>query len=97
MAVDFPGVGSFRIEFGHMLRTLENRFEIAVDDEWNLELVLPMIEPHKSILFGNVYSHHFVVFPIFKVLVPGCFAVKSLNVVQAEVLSVPVATIATPE
>ena len=58
-----------------------------MDDEWKIELVLPMMEPHKEILFGHVYSHRFMVYTKFEVLVSGCFTVKSLEAVQAEVLS----------
>ena len=40
MAVDFPGIGTIKIEFGLILRTLENHFKVSINDEGNLELVL---------------------------------------------------------
>ena len=64
-------------------------------DEENSELVLPTMESHEGILFRHVCPHCFMVYAIFEVLVPGCFAVKSLEAVQAEVLLVPITTIAT--
>ena len=52
MAVDFSGVGSFRIEFSLILRTLENYFKVSIDDdEWNSELVLSTMKSHEGILF----------------------------------------------
>ena len=51
----------------------------------------------KKILLGHVYSHHFMVYAIFKVLVPGCFTGKSLEAVQVKVLMVSIATIAAPK
>ena len=54
-------------------------------------------EPHEGIWFVHVYPHCFMVSPIFEVLVPGCFAVKSLEAVQAEVLLVLVLTVVTCE
>ena len=66
---------------------MENCLEVSVDDERNLELVLPTMESHERIWFGHVDLHHFVVSAIFEVFVPGLFTVESLEVVQAEVLS----------
>ena len=90
MMVNFSGVGSFRIEFGLILQTLEICFKVSIDDEANLELVLLTVESHKGILLGHVNPHCFVVYVIFEVFVPGLFAGKSL-------VLVPIATIAAPE
>ena len=81
MAVDFPGVGSFSIEFGLILQTLKNCFKVSIDKEKNSELVLHTIKSNKGILLRNVYLHHLMVYAIFEVLVPGCLAVKSLKAV----------------
>ena len=99
--VDFFGIGSFRIEchcpFGLILQTLENCFKINIDDKWNLELVLPTMEPHEGICFKHVYSNCFVVFAIFEVLVPGHFAVESLEADQAEVVFMLVLAVTASE
>ena len=58
---------------------------------------LPAMESHEGIWFGHVCPHHFMVFAMLKVLVPGLFTVASSEAVQAEVLSVSVAAIATPK
>ena len=97
MAVDFSHVGSFRIEFGLILQTLSNDFKVDVDDEGNLEWVLPTMEFHRGIFFRHIYPYHFVVYAISEVLVPGPFTVKSLEAVQAEVLSFLTITIAARE
>ena len=97
VAVDFPGIGSFRTEFSLILQTLKNCFKVSIDDEWNSELVLPTMESHEGILFKQVDPHSFVVYTIFKVLVPGHFTLKSLEAVQAEVVFVLVLAIAVCE
>ena len=97
MVVDFSCTGSFRIEFGLILQTLENCFEAGIGNEGNLELVLPTMEFHKEILLGHVNPHHFMVYTIFKLLVPGHFTVESLEAVQAEVLSSLTITVAVHE
>ena len=98
MAADFSHVSSFRITFSLiLLQNLENCFEVSTDDEGNLELVLPTMESLKEIWFRHVYSHHFMVFAILKVLVPGGFIVKSLEAILVEVLLMSVTTITTPE
>ena len=90
-------VGFFRngttIKFGFFL--LENRFEVRIYGKGNFELVLSTVESHKRILFRHVYPNRFIVYTIFRVFVSGCLAVQSLKAVQAKVLSVPIATIAT--
>ena len=86
MAVDSFHIGSFRIKFSLFLQTLENHFEVGIDDTGNLELILPTMDSHKGMLFGHVCPHCFIVYAIFKVLVPGLFAVESLKTVQAKVL-----------
>ena len=55
VAVDFPGVGGFRIEFSLILQTLKNHFKVGINDEENFELVLPTMESHEGILFRHVY------------------------------------------
>ena len=97
MAVDFSGVGSFWINNMRGLQALKNRFEIGINNEGNLALVLPSMEPQKGICFGHVYSHCCVVFAIFKMLVRGHFTVKSLVAVQAAVLLVLVLAVAASE
>ena len=52
VAVDFPSAGSFRIEFSLTLRNLETHFEVGIDDEGNLELVLPIIDLMKEFGLG---------------------------------------------
>ena len=76
--VDLFHVWSFRIKFGLLLQTLENRFELGMDDEGNLELVLPAVESHEAMLFEHAYPHRFIVCTIVVMLVPGCLAVKSM-------------------
>ena len=62
-----------------------------------LNWILPTMKFHEGILFRHVHPHCFVVYAIFEVLVPGCPTVKSLEAVQAEVLSFLMITIATRE
>ena len=97
IAVDLFHVWSFRIKFGLFLQTLENHFEVNIDTEETLKLVLPTMKSHEGILFNHVYPHHFVVYAIFEVLVPGLFPVESLKAVQAEVLLAVILTITTFE
>ena len=59
VVADFPGIGRFSTQFDLILKTLENRFEVSVDDEGNSELVLPTIESHEGILFRHVCPHCF--------------------------------------
>ena len=84
-----------RAHLGHFLQTFKNCFEISIYFKGNFELVLPIMESHKIILFRHVYPNCFMVCTIFEVLAPGCLAVKSLKAVQAEVLSGSIAAIAT--
>ena len=96
-AVNSFCVWSFRIKFSLFLQTLENRFEVCIDDEGNLELILPTVESHEEILLGHVYPNSLIVHTIFEVLFPGHFTVESLEAVQAEVLSSLTITIAARE
>ena len=98
VAVDSFRVGSFRnkttIKFCFVF-LLGNPFEVRICGKGNFKLVLSTIKSHKRILFGHVYPNCFIVYAIFIVFVPGFLAVKSLKAVQAEVLLVSMATIAT--
>ena len=103
--VDSYRVGSFRngttIKFSLFLETLkrlfQNCFEVRINGKGNFEQVLSTMEAHEGILFRHVYPNHFIVHTILRVFVSGCLAVESLEAVQVKVLSVPIATIATPK
>ena len=89
--------GGLGIRIGVFLQTLENCFKVSIDDEGNLEFVLPTVECHKRIPFGHVYPNHFVVCTTFEMFVPGLFTVESLKTVQTEVVFVMVFTVTTSE
>ena len=55
------------------------------------------MESHEGIWFGHVYPNQFIVSALFEVLVSGCFTVKSLKAVQAEVLLMLVLTVTARE
>ena len=93
MIVDFSHVWMIRISL--FLQTLENHFEVSIDNEGNLELVIPTVESQEGILLGHVDPHCFMACATFEVFIPGLFALESLEAVQAEVifvLELPVTT-----
>ena len=92
VVVDFSHVRSFKIEFGLILQTLKNRFKVSINDEGNLELVLPTMESHEGILFGHVYSHCFIVYVILEVLAFCFFTLEYEESVQAKVVFMLVLT-----
>ena len=92
VAVDSFRVWSFMIKFSLFLQTLKNCFEISVYDKGNFELVLSALKPHEKILVWHVYPNRFIVYTIFKVLVPG-LSLESLEAVQTEVIFVLMLTI----
>ena len=79
---------------GLILQALKSCFKISIDNKWN---VLPTMESHEGIWFVPVYPHCFIVHTIFQMLVPGRFAVESLEAVQEEVLLAVILTVATSE
>ena len=76
---------------------IKNHFKVRIYGKGNFKLVSPTMKSHKIILFKNVYPDCFIVYTIFIVSVPGCFAVESLEAVQEEVLSVFITTIVSPK
>ena len=93
----FPWCG----EFQDRVRPRSLTFEGSLWNQcrWWMEpwTGLSTMESHEGIWFGYVYPNHFIVSALFEVLVSGCFTVKSLKAVQAEVLLMLVLTVTARE